>query len=191
MKCLTLFIVLRKKRKRAARLGQSVRMQIAAIVRHKLLNARRRHLRDQVADLLIVSPGVQRFRDVPVIAFFLQLHFAGRSFEHDADNLRHDQISQFSVAEIFRLLVDRFLDRLVNEKRLFGIFEPDIHFAFERSVLAEKDFRWRVRPDQFQTYLWICESVVRKLVLVRFHFFCRNGSVLLPVLEIEKQIVHQ
>ena len=129
------------------RLGQSVRMQIAAIVSHELLNTRSCDLRDQVADLLIVSPRVQRFQNVPMIALFLKFHFARRSFEHDPNNLRHDQVSQFSIAEILRFFVDRLLDRLVREKGFFGIPKPDIHLAFQGRILPEENLRWRIRAN--------------------------------------------
>ena len=52
-------------------------MQVAAIVGHELLNARRRDLREQIADFLIVAARAQRLHDFPVIAFFSQFHFAG------------------------------------------------------------------------------------------------------------------
>ncbi len=64
-------VVLSEQRDRAARLGQTVGMQIAAVVRHELLNARRGHLRDQVADFLIVPACAQRFHNLPMVAFFL------------------------------------------------------------------------------------------------------------------------
>src|SRR5437773_12543132 len=41
------FVILREQRERTVRLGQSVRMQIAAIVGDELLNTRSRDLRDQ------------------------------------------------------------------------------------------------------------------------------------------------
>src|SRR4029077_19341985 len=37
---------------------------------------------------------------------------------------------------------------------------------------------------------WVCQAVISELVFIRFHLFCRDGGVLLPVLEIEQQIVH-
>ena len=71
LKRLPLFVRLRKKCKRSARLGQTKGMKIALVVGNKLLDPRRSHLRDHVADFLIVGAGVQRFHDVPVVAFFL------------------------------------------------------------------------------------------------------------------------
>ena len=56
-------------------------MQIASIVGHKLSDPAVRNLRDQIADLLIVGPGPQRFHDLPVISLFLKFHFTGRGFE--------------------------------------------------------------------------------------------------------------
>ena len=74
-------------RERATWFGQSIRMQIAAIASHELLNARGRHLRDQVIHFLVVRSGMQRFHDVPVIVLLLQLHFAGGRPEHGPDYL--------------------------------------------------------------------------------------------------------
>ena len=65
-------------------------MQIAAIVGHKLLNARRRDLRDQVSNFLIVAPRAQRLRNFPMIALFLQLHLTSGSLEHNPRDLRGD-----------------------------------------------------------------------------------------------------
>jgi hypothetical protein len=48
------------------------------IVGHKLLNARRCDLRDQIADFLVVRPRTEWFHDVPMVALLLQLHFTGR-----------------------------------------------------------------------------------------------------------------
>src|SRR5438105_12729568 len=60
------FVFLREKSDRAARLGQTIRMKIAAIVGDKLLNSCSRDLRDQVVDFLIICARVQWFYDVPM-----------------------------------------------------------------------------------------------------------------------------
>ena len=126
-----------------------------------------------------------------MIAFFLELHFAGRSLEHNADNLGHDQVGQFAIPKIFRFLLDCFLDGLIRQKYFLRIPEPDIHLCLERSVLSEENFRRRIGSEQLQTQLRTGQAVVGEFVFVRFHFLCRNGGVFLPVLEVEQQIVHQ
>ena len=53
-------------------------MQIAAVLGHELLDARGGHLREQIADLLIVAARAQRFDDFPVVRLLFQFHFARR-----------------------------------------------------------------------------------------------------------------
>ena len=55
-------------------------MQVAAIIRDEFLDARVRHLREQIADLLVVAARLQRLDDFPVLVLFCQLDFAGRTF---------------------------------------------------------------------------------------------------------------
>src|SRR6202043_3935612 len=104
------FIVLGEKRYRSARFCQTVWVQVALVVGDELLNLRRRYLRDQIADFLIVSPGMQWLHDVPMVATLLQFHLAGRRFQECAHYLRHDQVGELAVSKIFRLFVERFLD---------------------------------------------------------------------------------
>ena len=72
------FVVGGEKSDGTARLRQPVRAQIATVLGHELLDARRGDLREQIANLLIVAARAERFHDFPVIHFLLQFHFAHR-----------------------------------------------------------------------------------------------------------------
>ena len=78
-------------------------MQVATIIGHEFLDARIRHLGEQIADFLIVPARLQRLHDFPVLALFCQLDFTGRTFQNRARHLCSGEIGQLSIAKIIRL----------------------------------------------------------------------------------------
>ncbi len=69
-----------EKRDRTAWFGQSVGMQIAAIVGHEFFNARSRDLREKVVHFLIVRPRVQRLHDLPMVRLSSAIPFRRLAF---------------------------------------------------------------------------------------------------------------
>ena len=57
------------------------------VIPDKFLDARVRHLREQIADLLVVAPRLERFDDFPMLVLFRQLDLARRAFQDGAGNL--------------------------------------------------------------------------------------------------------
>ena len=59
-------------------------MKIPMVVRHELLNSGSSDLRDQIANLFgqgaVIARCAEWLENFPVIAFFLQLNFAGGRF---------------------------------------------------------------------------------------------------------------
>ena len=166
-------------------------MQIAPVVGHELLNAGRGDLGDEIADFLIVPPRAQWAKQIPVIAFLLQLHFAGGRFHDQPSDLGGIQICEFFIAKIVRFFIDGFPDRLRDEAGLFGVLEAHIHPVLEGGILAEENFRRRFRPDQLQAQLGFVQAVFGQPIFVRLHFLWGNGGLFLPALHFGESRIDQ
>ena len=145
-------------------------MEVAAVVGHEFLDARVRDLREQITDLLVVAARLERLHDLPMLVPLGQLDLARRAFQNGARRLRGRQVSQSAIAKFIRLFRDVGPDRLGGDVNVLRIGEANIHFPFERGVLAQEDLRRPIRSDQPQPQLRLHETEFVHAPFVRGDF---------------------
>ena len=106
------------------------------------------------------------------------------------DDLGRGKLGQFVIAKIFRLFRDVVLDRLPDDKCFLRAVEAHIHLAFERGVLAEKNFRRHVFAEKLEAQLRFARDRIRRGDFSPPRIsFSRECVVFLPALQIGNQIL--